>query len=206
MSLKHIKLSPALQKLSLDYRIDGKSTYSVQKVDHDAKKKAKDQTRGRKRTRFVKYEQIVKFMGEFEKWSFFTHPTSGERIFYKKSFVTLKAGGQCIIYAYKNEKYKNPKFIMVNPKRNHMPDPRTIYRDYSFRWVIEVCHREIEQQFNIGKCQSRDMWIVNGFLMLVGLIFSVWKVTIFFDSQKVNNQLGCPTWANWFHEQYIKSH
>ncbi|OLS18859.1 MAG: hypothetical protein HeimC3_47970, partial [Candidatus Heimdallarchaeota archaeon LC_3] len=102
--------------------------------------------------------------------------------------------------------YKNPKFIMVNPKRKHTPDPRTIYRDYTFRWMIEVCHREIKQQFNIGKCQSRDLWIVNGFLMLIGFTFSVWKITLFFDTQEDESQVGCPTWANWFHEQYIKSH
>jgi hypothetical protein len=196
----------SLQKLSLDYRIDGKSNYSVQKVDHDAMKKAKEQTRGRKRTRFVKYEKIAKFMGDYKQWSFFTHPTSGERIFYKKAFVTLKAGGQSIIYGYMNEKYKNPKFIMVNPKRKHMPDPRTIYRDYTFRWIIEVCHREIKQQFNIGKCQSRGMWIVNGFLMLLGFTFSVWKISVYFESQEGGNILGCPTWANNFHEEYIKSH
>ncbi|OLS23492.1 MAG: hypothetical protein HeimC3_24740, partial [Candidatus Heimdallarchaeota archaeon LC_3] len=34
--------------------------------------------------------------------------------------------------------------------------------------------------------------------------FSVWKISVFFESQEGENIPGCPTWANDFHEEYIK--
>jgi len=195
----------ALQALGLDYRIDGKSSFTVRQIDHEAISLAKTQTRGRRRSIFVKYVKIKQFLGKVCGWRYFSDPVKNRRVYYNKALVDLKTGGKALAYAYKREEFETTKFILVNPRTQFVPDPRTIYRDYLYRWSIEVCHREIKQQFNIEKCQSRDMWVVKGFITFVTFGYSIWSWNRYIESQLAMGSMACPSWSKQFHEQAIKT-
>lgn len=193
----------SLSERGLNYRIDSKSNYTVQQVDHEAINKAKEQVRGRKRKYFVKYVHFKEFLGDQSEWKSFLDTSNGARIRYNQAQVTLKSGGQVIVCAFWNEKYTNPKYILVNVKRKRRPTAKTIYRDYNYRWVIETAHQQLKQQFGLKKCQCRDQWIIKGFFFLVCFAYTLWKFEIYKLKLKDEIPVNCPTWSQNFHKEQI---
>lgn len=187
------------------FRIDGKKSYSVQIPDNKAKKDAKIRKRGRKRTNFKKYVSLEIYFGNPETWSKFTIKVSGVIVKYKTATLTLKTGGRVRVYAFLQEGMKNPKFILTNALKNRPPSAITVFRDYSYRWRIEEAHRDLKQQFGLGKCQNRKTKVVEGFIGLISFVYSIFKFWSFNCKQNNEKTLKCPTWANKFHNYQIKN-
>ena len=199
------KMRKFLTNLEVNYRLDGKKSYSVQIPDFEAIKQSQVVRRGRKRQQFVKYVKITKYFGPRETWNSFLDLESGSRIFFKMEQLNLKKGGQSLVYAFWDEKYQNPKFILTDVKRIRKSSPKTIYYQYHLRWIIEVCHRQLKQEFGLSKCQNRDSWVVSGFIGLVCLAYSIWSFQQYKDTKNDKYVLSCPSWANLFHETQIIS-
>ena len=194
-----------LTNLGIHYRLDGKKSYSVQMPDFKAIKQSQIVRRGRKRKQFVKYVKITQYFGPRETWNSFLDLESESRIYFKMEQITLKKGGQSLVYAFWDERYQNPKFILTDVKRSRKSSPKTIYYQYQLRWIIEVCHRQLKQEFGLSKSQNRDAWVVSGFIGLVCLTYSIWSFQQFKDIKDNKNILLCPSWANLFHEEQIIS-
>ncbi|MHA1169400.1 MAG: transposase [Candidatus Hodarchaeales archaeon] len=192
-----------LRESGVKFRIDSKKNYSVQMVDHEAVNRARRQTRGKKRKRFVKYRRLDQFIRDPLSWRYFTGPVSGERVYHKTAKLTLKTGGQVRIYGFFREGSREPKFIMTDPCLKYPPDPRTVYRDYRLRWRIEEAHRDLKQQFGIGKCQCRDSWIVHGFTGLIYFAYSLFKQQVCFDGIEDPKAYNTPSWAKAFHKNQV---
>jgi len=167
------------------------------------KKKARKATTDKKRPRLVKYCRLDKYLGDPLKWKHFTDPVTGEKVYRKKALVTLKTAGRTLVYAFKRESCKKTKFIMTNPALNNKPDHRNIYQDYRIRWRIEEAHRDLKQQFGLGKCRNRDAWAVNGFIGLIYFAYSLFKQQAFFDAPGSSTVYNTPTWAEEFHKTCV---
>ena len=198
------KMRTFLHDLGVNYRVDSKSSYTVQLPDFEAITKAKQQIRGRKRKKFVKYVKIGQFLGDKLDWKSFFDPLSNTRVKYNIAQVTLKSGGQALVYAYWSKKYKYPKYILTEVKRKKRVGIKTIYYQYQLRWIIEVCHKHLKQHFGLSKNQSRDPWVVQGFVGLIGLIFSIWSILHYTNKTNDDSSIACPQWAKEFHELQIK--
>jgi len=194
-----------LSNLGVKYRLDGKSSYTVQVPDHEAIRLAKTQRRGRKRSRFVKYVNIRVFVGDPSAWSTYYVKDKDLRISYKQVEVTLKSGGKSLIYVYWHESWKNLRIILTEVIRKRKPTAKNVYLDYKRRWWIEVAHQELKQQFGINKSKSRDPWVVTGFIGLVSLTYSLFKFKCLCYTKKSGKSLPCPTWAEQFHIESINS-
>jgi hypothetical protein len=194
----------AIQQTEMNFRLDARSNLSVQCPDHQAISTRGQQRRGRKRHKYVRYVPLKQFLGNWKQWHFFTDPASGERIFYRKVTLTLKTTGRVSVYAFRRESLLTSKFILTRAFRLKSPDPRTVYSQYLSRWRIEEAHRDLKQQFGLTKCQARHAWIVSGFIGIIYLGYSLWKLT-----QKEMLQMGlpllkCPSWANEVHRLQIQ--
>jgi len=194
-----------LSELGVKYRLDGKSSYTVQVPDHEAIKSAKTQIRGRKRSRFVKYVKIQEFVGDPSTWSTYYNKDKDMRLANKQVEVTLKSGGKCLIYAYWHESWKKIRYILTEVKRKGKSTAKTIYQDYCCRWWIEVAHQELKQQFGISKSKNRDPWVVTGFIGLVSFAYSLFKFNAFCFTKATGRPLPCPTWSEKFNREIIKS-
>lgn len=192
-----------IKQTGSDCRIDCRKNYSVQVPNPSAIKARGQQKRGRKRTKFVSYKPLEQYMGNSSLWDYFTDPKTQERVSYKIATVTLKAAGRVTIYAFKWVNQSSPKFIMVRAFRKSRPTPQTVYFQYKLRWRIEEAHRDLKQQFGLRKCQARDGWVVQGFIGLVYLGYSLWKRLSFLASQLATIPLKCPSWAQAFHQGQI---
>jgi len=194
-----------LTALRVKYRLDGKSSYTVQVPDHEAIKLAKTQKRGRKRTRFVKYSKIQEFVGDPSTWRTYYVKDKDMRISYKQVEATLKSGGKCLIYVYWHESWKKIRIILTEVLRKGKSTAKNVYQDYRQRWWIEVAHQELKQQFGISKSKNRDSWIVTGFIGLVSMTYSLFKFKSFCYTKTTGQSLPCPTWADQFHIESINS-
>ena len=197
------KMRKFLNNLGVHYRLDGKKSYSVQIPDFEAIKQSQVVRRGRKRQQFVKYVKISKYFGPRETWNSFLDMESQSRIYFKMEQLNLKKGGQSLVYAFWDEKYQNPKFILTDVKRLKKSSPKTIYYQYHLRWIIEVCHRQLKQEFGLSKSQNRDAWVVSGFIGLICLVYSIWSFQQYKDIKNNEDVLLCPSWANLFHKTQI---
>ncbi|MHA2246716.1 MAG: transposase [Candidatus Hodarchaeales archaeon] len=83
------------------------------------------------------------------------------------------------------------------------PTPQTVYRKYQSRWRIEEAHRDLKQQFGLPKCQSHQAWVVSGFIGLVYLGYSLWKIEKWKALQREVEPLKCPSWATEFSREQI---
>ena len=194
-----------LSNLGVKYRLDGKSSYTVQVPDHEAIRLAKTQRRGRKRSRFVKYVKIRVFVGNPSAWPTYYVKDRDMRISYKQVEVTLKSGGKSLIYVYWHESWKNLRIILTQVIRKRKPTAKNVYQDYKRRWWIEVAHQELKQQFGINKSKNRDPWVVTGFIGLVSMSYSLFKFKGLCYTKRSGKSLPCPTWAEQFHIQSINS-
>jgi hypothetical protein len=194
-----------LTEFGINYRLDGKSNYTVQVPDHEAIKLAKTQIRGRKRIRFVKYVQIQNFVGNPSTWRRYYNKDKDMYIAYKQVEVTLKSGGKSLIYAYWHESWTKIRFIMTQVIRKGKSTAKTIFKDYRCRWWIEVAHQELKQQFGINKSQNRDPWVVSVFIGLVSFSYSLFKFHAFRFTKATGQSLPCPTWAEKFNRDITKS-
>ena len=197
------KMRKFLEDFEINYRLDGKLSYTVQVPDFELIKHSDVIKRGRKRKHFVKYVKIRGYFGPRETWKSFLDLETGSRVNYKIAQINLKKAGQTLVYAFWDERYQNPKFILTSVKRIRRPSPKTIYYQYQLRWIIEVCHRQLKQEFGLSKSQNRDAWVSSGFIGLVCLIFSIWSFQQYLNLQ-IGKQIICsPTWAKDFHEAQI---
>ncbi|MFV2014944.1 MAG: transposase [Candidatus Heimdallarchaeota archaeon] len=194
-----------LTELGINYRLDGRSNYTVQVPDHEAIKLAKTQIRGRKRSRFVKYVQIQNFVGDPSTWRRYYNKDKDIHIAYKQVEVTLKSGGKSLIYAYWHGSWTKIRFIMTQVIRKGKSTAKTIFQDYCYRWWIEVAHQELKQQFGINKSKNRDPWVVTGFIGLVSFSYSLFKFKAFCFTKATGQSLPCPTWSEKFNIEITKS-
>jgi len=197
------KMRRFLDGFEINYRLDGKKSYSIQVPDFELIKQKDVVKRGRKRKHFVKYVKITSYFGPRKTWSSFLDVKTESRVYFKTAQVNLKDAGQTLVYAFWDERYQNPKFILTPVKRVRKSSPKTIYFQYQLRWIIEVCHRQLKQEFGLSKSQNRDAWVVSGFIGMVCLVYSIWcfqQHTIIIN----RNEVVCsPTWAKEFHEAQI---
>lgn len=197
------KMRKFIDGFEVNYRLDGKNNLNVQIPDLELIKKVNEVRRGPKRKHFMKNVKITCYFGQRETWNSFIDLQSGSRVYFKMAQVNLKKGGQSLVYAFWDERYKNPKFILTNVKRIRRSSSKTIYYQYQLRWIIEVCHRQLKQEFGIGKCQNRDAWVVSGFIGFVCLIFSIWCFQQHQDMKIGKDVVRCPTWVKEFHKAQI---
>ena len=92
---------------------------------------------------------------------------------------------------------------MCRALRISPPTHQTVYYRYKLRWRIEEAHRDLKQQFGLGKCQAREAWVVHGFIGLVYLGYSMWKFFSFKQFQTSVTPLKYPSWAEAFHRHQI---
>lgn len=194
-----------IKQTACDFRVDCRKNYSVQIPDQRAIKAREQHKRGRKRTKFVTYKSLEQYLWNSSFWDYFTDPETQERVYYKISTVTLKAAGRVTIYAFKCVNQSSPKVIMVRAFRHSRPTPQTVYIQYKLRWRIEEAHRDLKQQFGLRKCQARDGWVVQGFIGLGYLGYSLWKHLSFLAFHFTATTFKCPSWAQTFHQAQIVS-
>jgi hypothetical protein len=101
-----------MKQSNADFRLDARSNLSVQCPDHKAIQSRGKRRRGRKRQRFVRYVPLKQFLGNSFHWYFFTDPTSGKRVFYRKVTLTLKTAGRVTVHAFHREFLATPKLIL----------------------------------------------------------------------------------------------
>ena len=192
-----------LNELGLRYRMDSKFNLNVQQPDHVAISNRNIIKRGRKRKYWKKYTRLNNYFESCQKIWYFKNKKDRKSIQAKRANVTLKTHGRVLIYAFYSPQYEEPKFIMVKSQTKRPPAPKTIYHEYLVRWEIEQAHRELKQQFGLGKSQNREPWVVMGFIGLVNFGYSVYK----FLSSAVNGNsklsLKCPTFAEEFQKEQI---
>jgi hypothetical protein len=192
-----------IKQTDVNFRLDARSNLSVQSPDHKAIQTRTQRRRGRKRRKFVRYVPLKQFMTTSTHWKFFTDPTTGERVFYRTATLTLKTGGRVTCYAFHRESMARPKFILTRALRIKIVTPQRVYREYQSRWRIEEAHRDLKQQFGLGKCQARQAWVVSGFIALIYFGYCVWKTTQWMHPQTELDLSKCPSWAEVFHREQI---
>lgn len=182
------------------FLVAGKKNYGVQEPDQEAIANRDQPKPGPKRQKWVIYTPLHKYLGKPETWQHFTDPRTGQQIHYKKSQITLKTTGRVNVYAYWRSGSKNPLFLLTNARRKRPFCYMTVFRKYTRRWLIEVAHRELKQQFGLGSCQARDAWVVHGFIGLVFFAYSLWKLWTYHQQKEASCESKCPTWAKEFHK------
>ena len=192
-----------LIKLKLNFRMDSRYNLNVQQPDIKAISKRHIVKRGRKRKKWVKYIRVRDYFESIQKSFSFKEKKHGDSIKAKMANITLKTHGRVLMYAFYSSKYENPKFIMIKAQLKNPPAPKTIYNEYLLRWEIETAHRELKQQFGIGKSQNRDPWVVMGFIGLVNFSYSLFKYLSYKSIESSNIKIKCPSWAENFHIQQI---
>jgi len=194
-----------LIELELNFRMDSRYNLNVQQPDNKAINERHLIKRGRKRKKWTKYRHLRDYFESVKQSFSFKEKKHGDSIKAKRANLTLKTHGRVLVYAFYSNKYDNPKFIMTRCQTKDPPAPKTIYNEYLLRWEIETAHRELKQQFGLGKSQNRDPWVVMGFIGLVNFSYSLFK----YLSSKLNNnskiKIKCPTWAEEFHKKQIIS-
>ena len=197
------KMRRFIEGFEVNYRLDGKNNLNIQIPNLELIKQANEVRRGPKRKNFMKNVKITRYFGQRGTWKSFLDLQSESRVYFKMAQVNLKKGGQSLVYAFWDERYQNPKFILTNVKRIRRSSSKTIYYQYQLRWIIEVCHRQLKQEFGLGKCQNRDAWVVSGFIGFICLLYSIWCFQQHCDMKTGKELVCCPTWAKEFHKAQI---
>ena len=81
------------------------------------------------------------------------------------------------MFRFWREGCQGPQFLLTPATYKTQPDPKTIYREYSWRWRIEEAHRDLKQQFGLRKCRNRTETTVQGFVGLVYGWYAVFLLT-----------------------------
>ncbi len=180
------------------YLISGKKNYGVQVPDYQALAERKKPRKGRQRQHWVVYVRVEDYLGQPTDWPWFTDKATGRKIHYRKVIVTLKTTGRVTVYAFWREGSRHPLYLLSSPVRKLPPSPKNVFYRYADRWWIEVAHKELKQQFGLGKCHARDAWVVHGFVGLVFFAYSVWRQWTATTAQEKGTPYACPTWAEEF--------
>ena len=121
----------------------------------------------------------------------------------KRAIIRLNTQKCVLVYAFWQSNRTNVKYIIAPAQYFRPPAPKTIHTEYSFRWSIETAHRDLKQQFGLGKNQQRDAWAVWGFIGLVFFGYSIWLWTRTSSTRQEVFPFGCPLWAESFHAESI---
>ena len=192
-----------IKQTAANFRLDARSNLSVQVPDHKAIQTRNRKKRGRKRKKFVRYVSLKQFMTAPTNWAFFTDPVTNERVYYRKTTLTLKTAGRVTCYVFHRESLAKLKFILTCALRVKSVTPQRVYREYQSRWRIEEAHRDLKQQFGLTKCQARYAWVVSGFIGLIYFSYCVWKTNRWLHPSAEVDPLKCPSWAEEFHRAQI---
>lgn len=184
-----------LRQKGIKCLMDIRSNLSVQVPDHGAIKKKGEKRRGRKRRRFVRFRSIKDYVGNWTSWSSFTEKDTKKRIYYRTVTVTLKTLGRVTVYTYKHELFNKMKFIVTFIKHKRPPTALTVFYRYRLRWRIEEAHRDLKQQFGLGKYQARRMWLISGFIGFIFFGYSFWKHRQFLENKTSTKPVKCPSWS-----------
>lgn len=166
-----------VREMQLLFRVAGKKNYHVELPDMKRVKRRKTGGRGRKPRRFVQSRRIDVHFETVKAHGSFRDPASGKRVTWKVAVVTLKQGGRVRVFRFWREGCPEPQFLLTPAAYQTQPDPKTIYREYSWRWRIEEAHRDLKQQFGLRKCRNRTEATVRGFVGLVYGWYAVFLLT-----------------------------
>jgi len=166
-----------LREMKLIFRVDGKKNYSVQEPDFKRIARRNNGGRGRKPKQFVKQRRLDAYFETVQAAGIFQDTTTGKAVRWKVALVTLKSGGRVRVVTFWRESCTHPKYILTLATYKSQPNPRTVYYEYSWRWRIEEAHRDLKQQFGLGKGRVRGEAAVQGFLSLVYSIYSLFLMT-----------------------------
>ena len=155
--------------MKLLFRVAGKKNYHAELPDMKRVGRRKQGGRGRRPARFVKTRRLDLHFETVTAHGSFLDPATGKRVAWKLAIVTLKQGGRVRVFSFWREGCKEPQFLLTPATYHTQPDPKTVYVEYSWRWRIEEAHRDLKQQFGLGKCRNRTDAVVLGF---VGLVYS----------------------------------
>ncbi len=155
--------------MKLLFRVAGKKNYHAELPDMKRVARRKQGGRGRRPARFVQTRRLDLHFETVTVHGSFLDPASGKRVAWKVAIVTLKQGGRVRVFSFWREGCKEPQFLLTPATYHTQPAPKTVYAEYSWRWRIEEAHRDLKQQFGLGKCRNRDEEVVYGF---VGLVYS----------------------------------
>ena len=175
-----------VREMKLLFRVVGKKNYHVEFPDMKRVARRKKGGRGRRPARYVQTRRLDLHFETVKAHGSFLDPASGKRVEWKVAIVTLKQGGRVRVYRLWREGCKAPQFLLTPATYKTRPDPKTAYVEYSWRWRIEEAHRDLKQQFGLGKCRNRDEEVVYGFVGLVYGWYSLFLLT------RQNGQLAPP--------------
>ena len=169
-----------VREMRLLFRVAGKKNFHVELPDMKRVQRRRRGGRGRKPTRFVKSRRMDVHFETVQAHGSFRETASGKRVTWKQAVVTLKQGGRVRIFRFWREGCPEPQFLLTPATYQTRPDPKTVYREYAWRWRIEEAHRDLKQQFGLGKCRNRAETTVWGF---VGLVYG-WYAVFLLTRQK----------------------
>ena len=175
-----------VRAMKLLFRVAGKKNYHAELPDMKRVAQRKKRGRGRRPARFVKTRRLDLHFETVKAHGSFLDAASGKRVHWKVAIVTLKQGGRVRVFRFWREGCKEPQFIFTPATYHAQPAPKTVYADYSWRWRIEEAHRDLKQQFGLGKCRNRADAVVLGF---VGLVYSWYSL---FLLTRQNGELAPP--------------
>jgi hypothetical protein len=175
-----------LREMGLLFRVAGKKNYQVEFPDMKRVARRKNGGRGRKPKRFVQSRRVDVHFETVTAGGSFRDPASGKRVAWNTAVVTLKQGGRVRVFRFWREGGKEPQFILTPAAYRTHPDPKTVYREYAWRWRCEEAHRDLKQQFGLKKCRNRAERVVLGFISLVYSWYSLFLLT------RQNGQLSPP--------------
>ena len=187
----------------LNFRMDSRSNLSVQQPDFEALTNRHVVKRGRKRKKWVKYVNLNQYFDSLKTTFYFKEKHKNDSIKAKRAVITLRTHGRVVMYAFYSDKYENPKFIMIKSQLKNLSSAKTIYHEYLIRWKIETAHRELKQQFCLGKNQTREQWTVMGFIGLIYFSYSLFKTLTSKLFSLTGHDIKCPTWSEEFHIDQI---
>lgn len=166
-----------VREMKLIYRIAGKKNYGVYEPDWKRIQRRKTGGRGRRPKHYVKTRRLDQYFETAKTRGSFLDPKTGKRVRWKSAIVTLKTAGRVRVYAFWREDCKGPIFILTPAVYQATIQPETVYQDYSWRWRVEECHRDLKQQFGLEKLRNREKMTVTGFLGLVYSYYSLFLLT-----------------------------
>lgn len=166
-----------VRRMKLKYRIAAKKNYQVHLPDSKRILRRKAEGRGRKPAHFVRTRRLEGHMKLVKAQGSFVDPKTGKRVRGARATVTLDTRGRTRVYSFWREGCKESKFVLTPATTTATPTAKTVYRDYSWRWPIEECHRDLKQQFGLGKLRNWGEKAVLGFIGLVYVYYSMFLLT-----------------------------
>ena len=192
-----------LKELGVKFRIDSRTNYKVLLPLHPPASSTQPGKRGRKRQHWIKEVRLDEFFLHVTQVFWFRDTSSDVPVMAKRAIIRLNTQGRVMVYAFWRSDRVTVKYILVPIVYTRPPAPKTVYYDYTLRWTIETAHRNLKQQFGLGKNQQRDAWAVWGFIGVVFFGYSIWLWTTANTLNSEDFLFGCPSWAETFHVENI---